>query len=336
VDTLISERSPGWAALNERRLVTWLDSLLRKDSDISVAEDLPLLFEKSEQVSRRLIIAGGRPAAHAAARLIDVECAGGVVRAAVIGAVATDPKHRRRGLGSRVIATLLDDLAARGVALAILWADVPKFYEGLGFALAGRETIFICPRQAWHAPRRTTTRLATDADLRAIRILHEHEACRVRRDEATWRKLLALPKTDFYVIEREGRVIAYGVVGKGHDLAGCLHEWGGEEVLLPVLVGGVFSLRTERELYVMSPPWKRQAARAMGFHHAIAHAGPLAMLRALDRPALRRSLGIADVTALPEDHGDFVRRVFGCPSQPEAAEGSPLPVPFYLFGLDSM
>lgn len=336
METLISERSPGWAKLSQRRLTSWLDSVLRKESDISVAADLPLLFEESEQVSRRVILARGKPAAHAAARLIDVETPRGTVRAAVIGAVATDPRHRRKGLGSQVIEALAGDVKERGATLAILWADVPKFYEGLGFTLAGRETVFICQRQTSHSPRRTPVRPATEADLPAIRALHEREDCRVRRDEATWKKLMALPRTDFYVVEMQGRIVAYGVVGKGHDLGGCLHEWGGEEILLPVLVSTVFTLRKEDELYVMSASWKRQAARAMGFHGAKAHTGPLAMLRVLDKDALLRSLGLEETAELPADSGDLVRSVFGCSSQPESVEGSPLPVPFYLFGLDSM
>jgi GNAT superfamily N-acetyltransferase len=336
MDTLISERSPRWAALNHSRLVSWLDSVLRKESEISVKDDLPLLLEKSDRVSRRLAIAKGRPAAHAAARMIEVETPRGTLDAAVIGAVATDPQHRRQGLGSRVIESLLEDLAAKGTALAVLWANLPKFYEGLGFALAGREAVFVCPRATWHVPRRTVARPATPADLPGIRALHERELCRVRRDEATWRTLAGLPKTDFYVVEREDRIIAYGVVGKGHDLEGCLHEWGGEEILLPVLVSGIFDLRPDRELYAMSPTWKRQAVRAMGFHGAIANPGALAMLRVLDRAAVLRSLDLPASLDLPEDHGDFVRRVFGSPSQPEADEGAALPVPFYLCGLDSM
>lgn len=336
METLISERSPGWAKLSQPRLTKWLDSVLRKESDISVADDLPLLFERCEQVSRQVVLARGKPAAHAAARLIDVETRRGTIRAAVIGAVATDPRHRRKGLGSQVIQAILDDVRARGATLAILWADVPKFYEGLGFTFAGRETVFICARHGSHSPRRTPVRPAVESDLQAIRALHEREDCRVRRDEATWRKLMALPRTSFYVVEIAGRIVAYGVVGKGHDLGGCLHEWGGDEILLPVLVSAIFSLRKEDELYVMSPTWKLQAARAMGFHGANAHAGPLAMLRVLDRPALCSSLGIDDPASLPTIDADFVRALFGCPSQPEAVEGSTLPVPFYLFGLDSM
>ena len=336
MDLVLDERSPQWATLDRPRLVSWLDAVLREGSDVSVAEDLPLLFQESGRTTRRLLLSRGRPAAHAAACEIEVETPGGCVRGAIIGAVATDPAFRRCGLGSRVIETLVEDLKARGIPLAILWADVPAFYERLGFVLAGRESIFICPRVSWHAPRRTTARPANLQDLPAIRDLHGREVCRVRRDERTWRILFELPRTEFYVIECGNRIIAYGVVGKGHDLGGCLHEWGGEEVLLPVLVSGIFELRLERELYVMSPPWKRQAARAMAFHRVAPHAGALAMLKVLDRDALLRSLGLEQLRDLPDDHDAFVRRVFGCPTQPDAPRKAALPVPFYLFGLDSM
>jgi GNAT superfamily N-acetyltransferase len=332
---LVDERAPGQTAIDRQRLVAWLDSVLREGSEISVADDSPFLLDDSPRVARSLLMVDGRPAAHAAAYEITIDLPSGPLRAAIVGAVATDPEFRRRGFGSRVMEQVVETLAAREVPLAILWADVPRFYRQLGFVLAGRETIFICQSSSWHGPRRVRVRAAGERDLPAIVELHGRERCKVRRDEATWATLFALPRTDFYVLEREHDVLAYGVVGRGHDLRGCLHEWGGNELLLPTLVSGVAAIRDERELYVMSPPWKRQAARAMAYHRTARNSGALGMLRVLDRPALLRALGIAD-RELPAAHDDLVRAVFGCPSQPEPPDDAPLPVPFYLFGLDSM
>jgi GNAT superfamily N-acetyltransferase len=336
VETLIAGPSAGSAAMDLPELVSWLDSMLREGSEISIADDAPFLFEDSERVTRRVILSDGIPAAHASACEITIDLPGGSVRAAIIGAVATAADCRRRGLGSRVMTAILEDLAAKGVALAILWADVAKFYERLGFVLAGRETIFVCPRAAWNRPRQSTVRLATAADLPEIAELHDLEICRARRDEKAWHTLFGLPKTSFYVLERHGSLLAYGVVGRGYDLAGCLHEWGGDELLLPALVSSIAMLRDETQLYVMSPPWKQQATRAMSYHGIGANQGALGMIKVLDREALLRSLGWERTPGLPDDHGAFVRAVLGCPEHAEPPESSKLPVPFYLFGLDSM
>jgi hypothetical protein len=217
----------------------------------------------------------------------------------------------------------------------MLWADVPGFYEKLGYVLAGREAIFHCPRKKRRPPRGLAVRPADAADLAGVAALHERERCFAGRDAPTWSALFGMPGTDFYVLEREGRVAAYGVVGKGHDLEGCLHEWGGDEILLPVLLSGVFALRPERELWVMSPPWKHQAARAMAFQGFVSSAGALGMMKVLDRRTLLEALGLDATPGLPEDHGALVRTVFGYPAGPDASEDGGLPVPLYLFGLDS-
>jgi GNAT superfamily N-acetyltransferase len=333
--SLIDKRSPAWAKLERSQLVTWLDSVLRPRGTVSVRDDLPLLVEDSERLSRRLLVSKGKPVAHAAACDVVVDLPNGSVRAAIVGAVATDPSARRQGLGRRVIEALVEDLRKRDIALAILWADVPAFYEKLGFVLAGRETVFICPKGSGHGLRRTAARPASLADLPAIKDLHARELCRARRDSRTWQALFAMPRTSFYVLERDHQIVAYGVVGRGHDLDGCLHEWGGEELLLPALVCAIGDQRPEDELYVMSPPWKRQAARAMAFHRLFPNSGALGMLRVLDRGALLQSLNLAHLP-LPQDHADLVGAVFGSPAEPEPLHSSALPLPFYLFGLDSM
>ena len=92
---ILDERSPRAAGLDRPRLVGWLDSVLREGSNVSVGADLPLLFEESDRVVRRLLVVEGAPAAHAAARCLDVVLPSGTVRAAIIGTVATDPARAR-------------------------------------------------------------------------------------------------------------------------------------------------------------------------------------------------------------------------------------------------
>jgi hypothetical protein len=234
-----------------------------------------------------------------------------------------------------VIRALLEDLTRSGNALAILWADVPEFYERLGFVLAGRESLFVCQRGPVRASRHLRVRPATADDLGAIIRIHDAELCRVRRDEAAWGRLFEMPRTHFYVLQRRGEVIAYGVVGKGHDLRGCLHEWGGDETLLPTLVSAIAAHRREPQLVVMCPPWKSQAVRAMSFHGLAPSHGALGMLKVLDRGTLLESLDLVD-EGLPQDHEGLVSALFGAPGAacPGVREG--LPLPFYLFGLDSM
>jgi GNAT superfamily N-acetyltransferase len=318
-----------------KKLVRWLDYTLRPKSSISVADDLPLLMEDSPRTVRRVMHYEGRIVAHAAAYEITIDYGGNEVRAALIGGVATDMAHRRRGLASQIVQSVLDALTERGVALAMLWSDVPGLYEPLGFALAGCETLHSCPRADWPLPRGSRARPLVKRDIPAVAALHDREPCRVRRDLATWSRLLAMPATNAYVIERKEGVVAYAIVGKGHDLQGCLHEWGGDDLLLPPLASAILTLRMEDSIYIMSPPWKLQARLALAFHGVAPVAGAIGMMRVLDRSALLESLGVSVGIDLPESDMALVHHLFGDAEHRPDGDGA-FPLPFYVFGLDSM
>jgi predicted acetyltransferase len=58
------------------------------------------------------------------------------VPAAGITAVGVVPSHRRRGINTALIATLLDQAAERSEAVAFLWASEASIYRRFGFGLA--------------------------------------------------------------------------------------------------------------------------------------------------------------------------------------------------------
>jgi hypothetical protein len=118
-------------------------------------------------------------------------------------------------------------------------------------------------------------------DLNVIAEIHAGEPHLLVRSASDWKRLVGIPRCDVYVLEAFGQVEAYGVVGKGHDLGGCLHEWGGPSRHLPSLVGGITALRRESALWVMSAPWRREALApftAMGLE---IREGVLGMVKAL-------------------------------------------------------
>ena len=153
---------------------------------------------------------------------------------------------------------------------------------------------------------------------------------RTLRTQAEWKAYFALPETDFYVLADGSSIVAYGVVGKGTDLQHCVHEWGGDETALPALIGGIFGLRSESELFVMAAPWKDTAVNAMSYHEIPAHLGVLGMVQLLDPPAFCQRLGVEPaLERAGGDHAKLVRLLFGW------SDTAPL-VPLYLYGLDSM
>jgi predicted acetyltransferase len=61
---------------------------------------------------------------------------GGVVRAPGVTAVGVLASHRRRGINTRLMATLLDQAAERGEPLAYLWASESPIYGRFGYGMA--------------------------------------------------------------------------------------------------------------------------------------------------------------------------------------------------------
>jgi GNAT superfamily N-acetyltransferase len=70
---------------------------------------------------------------------------------AVIENVVTDPGHRRRGIGAKVLQVLLDQCWARRcykvmLTSAIARADIHGFYESLGFDRTSKQAFVIMAR----------------------------------------------------------------------------------------------------------------------------------------------------------------------------------------------
>lgn len=278
-------------------VVGFINATLRPDSSISVAADSPLLFEQGPNSLRRVVTAGdGSPIAHAAARIDSYSSRGRTSTFAVIGAVATSTEHRQQGLATVVLEDLISDLALRGVDFAVLWSDVADFYERFGFARSGRELLCEVPTRLFHVEKGCLVRKAEPEDLPRIAAIHSREPCHVIRTESMWRAHFGIPGCDFYVLESFGSVEGYAVVGKGHDLSGCLHEWSTPSNHVTSLVGGVTRLRRDKSLWLMSAPWKESMLAPFAALGLQVHEGVLGMVRPISG-------------ALPED--------------------------FYLFGLDS-
>lgn len=330
-------------------IVAFVDRALRPDATISVADDLPFLFDAGAPTLRRCVVRNGNILAHAAAYRMTAHLDDVAVPMAVIGAVATHADHRRQGLGHAVVDALCDDLQRVGTAVAILWADVGGFYERLGFSPFGSEMLFHCRRGRLPSSKSGAVRAASADDLAAMTRLHERERGRVERDAAMWQRVFGMPGTEFFVLEENAAVVAYGVLGKGHDLQGCIHEWGGDELRLPQLVRGMMDATSRDTAVVMAAPWKEQARSAMAFHSVEAWAGALGMGRLLKRDVLLAGLGGLPRDAAAQDDATLLRTVFGSSgaveafwvpscageSLPTAAPTSALPLPFYAFGLDS-
>jgi predicted acetyltransferase len=90
----------------------------------------------------------GRIVATTGAFTRSVTVPGAVVPCAAVTAVAVVPTHRRRGLLTSMMRRQLDDLHARGDAVAILWASEGTIYARYGYGIAARVARLLARRPA--------------------------------------------------------------------------------------------------------------------------------------------------------------------------------------------
>lgn len=331
-------RPPGDTTLDRLRedeaeaFVPVLDLWLRPGQACSASVEQPLLVGPGAPALRRVVRRDGIPVSHGALHRLAYRLPGARLSVGIIGAVATAPAERGRGHAGRIVRTLVDDARAAGADVLVLWSEADALYLREGFVRGGCERLHLARLgNLARIRRRTRARPLRFEDVSTVIAMHQRQPAGTVRSPAEWQAALALPRTEWYVLEDRSEIVAYGVVGKGADLEGCLHEWGGEETALPELCAGILGLRCVEELVVMSPPWKTTAERAMDYCGIPAVTGVLGMIRILEPEALCRRLGRGDVwEAAGGDPAGVALRLFGGPPD------HPPAVPFHLSGLDSM
>lgn len=152
---------------------------------------------------------------------------------ALIGNVATAPHLQGKGIMREVLTQLTAMARASGHEGILLWSDLTSFYQKLGFEQVGRECRVQFVGQVGEAEAGVQT---TATLIRSKRDLSDHDIGRLldlrnrarRRLECSpceFKNLLTIPELDLYVAGEGETWTGFGVVGKGCDMRGVLHDW---------------------------------------------------------------------------------------------------------------
>ena len=169
------------------------------------------------------------------------------IRVAGLGAVFTQPEHRRRGAARELITRLLKRAADDQVDLALLFSEIgPDYYQRLGFDAiqTATQTLRVTESDRRGAPA-TLVRAGDDRDLDAVAAMGDSRARAFRfhlardRDLVHYaiakKRLLAglgpngLREVQFFVAEEGASAVAYVVLTLNHDggsIAVTLEECG--------------------------------------------------------------------------------------------------------------
>ena len=264
------------------QVIHFLDHHLRPGLDWSITSEYPTTLASQNSPNMRVILEGEEVLSHAVLKPMIVKTPAGVFKVAGIGSVVTSNLHRNMGLSTKIIESCLAEAIVQDCDFAILWTDIFDFYRRLGFELAGQELALIFDKKISLAQLQShqileTTQVSADA---ILKLYNQHRVCTYRTPDEV-RKYLQIPNARVYTSwDAAGQLRAYAIEGKGADLSGYIHEWGGNVSELLQLVSHI---QGKRNPITMIIPAHSQNLRRQAIEHgAKVKNGYLGMMKILN------------------------------------------------------
>lgn len=302
-----------------------------KGGDI-YAQEYPNVFSPEGHGIRWGASEGGALLSTAAALPGALKFQGQELPFARVGSVATSESARGRGLAGEILKGLHGALIEKGQAVAGLWAARGGIYARLGYVPMGASYIARGGLRA-RAPFRGGLKITVgSAPLEPwSRDLDHGFGPELLRAPEELQALLSISPMEVALGSRGGRVVAWACLGRGLDMGGIIHDFGGDvEDVLPL----VQRLLGDGGGGVLCPA-----------HHPLrlylapgGELGPVMWMKLLDRLRLldwADSLGLGQgLKAL--DDAALLQALFGPPGRPKRPLPPPGRLPFFIWGLDSI
>lgn len=211
------------------------NSLRPKKLPFNIASEYPTILNKENaSTSYCMYNSENKTIAHASLLIREVrnrdnKC---IDQIGLIGNVATCQHHRGKGHMSTLLKHLEEEAKEYHLSGLILWSDLGKFYQNLGYESLGIEHRVILKRKA-SDPRRTKDHYVIemnpalqDKDLIALMEMRLKTDYTLHRSIDTFKALLTIPFCDIFTIKQNENIKAFLILGKGYDMMGVIHEWG--------------------------------------------------------------------------------------------------------------
>lgn len=308
---MIKPRAPQNHELSD--VISFVDTHMRKEQAWSVREEYPLAFAPQNISNIRIIKNESQILSHAVVKPLLMKTPYALLNVCTIGSVLTDPSERHQGLSSQVINDCIEQALALKGDILVLWTDMFDFYKNFGFEMAGTEISMVINQNFKPTKERTDLKIIEGAKvdpLAILRLFNLHSVTSHRTPEDI-KKFLQIPNARVYTAwNKNNQIEAYAVEGKGADLQGYIHEWGGNTSALLQLFQHI-QKQQNREIVVITPPQCKNLIRQCMEAGAAPFEGILAMIKILDKSSLAkkvqrmaRQMGIKDFAI--EVHNDIL------------------------------
>lgn len=350
-------------------VVKFLDSNLRPSEDWSITSEYPTAFNEANRGNIRIITERDQVIAHAVVRPMILKAPAGLFKVAGVGSVVTSSDHRNQGLSTKTIESCLEAAKKHGCDFAILWTNLYDFYRRMNFELGGTEMSAMIDKDLVSTDEAVLRVLeGNKVAAEAIHRLYSAHTVTSLRTVDELRKCLQIPNSRVYTAwDAHGQLKAYAVEGKGADLNGYIHEWGGGVQALLALFNHIRKAQG-RPITVIIPGHSKNLLRVLEEQKVAINDGFLGMVKilnpdnlfsklkrharnqgvsdlVLERQGGKFYIGAADSVFSTDSEQDLVKLIFGPLKASEIHEFGPVaaetmekifPIHFWVWGWDSV
>jgi len=294
---------------------SFLDQSLRSGLDWSITAEYPTALSTANSHNIRIIKDEDRIVSHAVLKPLIIKSPHVIYKVGALGSVVTNPEYRNQGHSTKIIQDCLSLAANQQCDIAILWTDLFDYYRRFGFELAGYEYNFLIEASFDFPAPGVRFSDSNKVDPQLIHRLYSNHTINSIRTLDETKKFLAIPNTKVYTAwESDGRLSAYAIEGKGADLSGYIHEWGGSVTRIMALLSFIRK-RKNQDLHFIAPKHSTNLISNLKHFTNQQSQGFLGMIKIVDFPQLSakikrafRSEGVGDIVLEKQDQ-DYV---FGC------------------------
>ncbi|MFN0207332.1 MAG: GNAT family N-acetyltransferase [Planctomycetota bacterium] len=286
---------PGGVDTSDTRLLALLGGVLRPESPASLAAEQPAIFGPAATGHICSIEIGGEIVAGAACTARIMITPRGRLKIGLIGSVATDPSARKQGHGAAAVEACELYLLQQGCSTVLLWADVPAFYQKRGYIFAGTEYLFLLPPLDGWTPAGIVERYQSE-DLHSVEQIRQKESARSDRPRAESALHYENAGTEVYIYRPfssdhiTNRITAYAAFGRGGDLAGTVHEFGGSVSGIISILQHILQIHKLESLLIIVNAHRADLIDILESCGIERQSGVLGMVKCLDLPALANEL----------------------------------------------
>ena len=265
------------------RIIKFLDQTLRPQGVWSIADEYPSALGSQNIHNMRIISDENEVISHAVMKPLIVKSPHVIFKVGTMGSVVTADAHRNQGHSSKVLEDCIQLAKQQLCDVALLWTDLYDFYRRLGFELAGQEVSFVFESELSGASSEGL-RFSQEKNISpdAIwRLYSQHTVSSVRSTEEI-RKFLSIPNTQLYTAwNSQNQLMAFAVEGKGADLTGYIHEWGGLATPLVALISHIRKIR-KQPLTMILPAHATNLIQRLRPYSSVENMGYLGMIKILN------------------------------------------------------